>query len=188
MFRLDLKEFLLCENKVYLGQRIGDILSSLQDLEQNKGGMGTRQLVANADRIVGQIRKILHGTWTKKEQRYLKHLQKAGVGLARAIEEKDDLESTISSVSNEIEDLMTKMKVPVNSLGSSEDSDDQDKMKDNDNQLSSSQGKDPSKQPQGQDQQQPPPQDGSQPQQPAPEGEPNNPQNPTPNFQQPPNA
>jgi FtsZ-interacting cell division protein ZipA len=186
MFRLDLKEFLFCENKVYLGQRIGDILSSLQDLEQNKGGMGTRQLVANADRIVGQIRKILHGTWSKKEQSYLKHLQKAAVGLARAIEEKDDLESTIGSVSNEIEDLMTKMKVPVNSLGSSEDSGDQDKMKDsNSPQLSPSQGQQPPQQKQGQQSQ--PPQDGqSQDGQQPPESQPNNPQNPTPQFQQPP--
>jgi 5'-3' exonuclease len=126
MFRLDLKDFLICENKAYLGQRIGDILSAVQDLEQNKGGMGTRQLVANSDRIVGQFRKILHGNWSKKEEKWLKQIQKIAVALAKSIEDKDDLENTLNAVAREIEDLMSKMNVPSNSLATP-DSEDENK-------------------------------------------------------------
>jgi hypothetical protein len=147
MLNLSLKDFLICENKVYLGQRISDVLSAIQDLEENKGGMGARQLVANSDRIVGQIRKILHGTWSKKEEKWLLQLQKIGVALAKAIEDNDQLEETLSASSQEIQDLMTKMKVPITNLGS-DDIEDANKTSSSsrDSQLSDPQGKDPKQQ------------------------------------------
>lgn len=184
-FGLDFNLFLLHENKVYLGQRIGDILSAIQDLDQNKGGMGARQLVANSDRIVGQIRKILHGTWSKKEEKWLKQLQKAGVALAKAIDEKDDLEAILATVSTEIQDVMTKMKVPINSLGSQEDESDKSKSDDNEAQLADTQSKENPKPPQPKQNQQPPSQNDAQQPETAATGAP---QNPQPQFQQPPNS
>jgi hypothetical protein len=80
---LSFSDFLLNENKAYLGSRIGDILAAIQDLTQNSEGMGSRQLVANSQRILGQIRRILHSNWSKREEKYLKQLQKAGVAIAK---------------------------------------------------------------------------------------------------------
>lgn len=117
MFGITFKDFIIEENKVYLGQKIGDILSALQELDKNKIGMGTRQLVSNSERIVAQIRKILHGNWSKKEKQWLIFLQKVGVAISKALEEKDQLEDVISSCVHELENLLTKMKVPMNSLG-----------------------------------------------------------------------
>jgi len=151
------KDFLINESSVYLGSRIGDILAALQDLTQNSDGMGTRQVVANSQRILGQIRRILHSNWSKREEKYLLHLQKAGVALARAIDEKDDLTEILPAVVSELESLLSKMGTPLHDLGSEEpESESDDKT-----QVAEPQGKQP---PQPQQQQQAQPQ-----QPPAPE-------------------
>lgn len=115
--KISFKDYLLNENKAYLGQRIGDILAALQELEQNSKGMGTRQVVANAERAVNQIRRILHGNWSKKEDKYLKKLQTVGVALAKAIEEKDNLLDIIPSAVSELEQLSGNLGTPLHSLG-----------------------------------------------------------------------
>jgi hypothetical protein len=114
--RISFRDFLLNENKYYLGQRIGDVLTAIQDLQQNGESMGRRQMTANAQRIVDQIRTILHSNWSKKEEKYLTAIQKAGVAIARSIDEKDDLEEILGSVGEELQQVVSKMGVPVNSL------------------------------------------------------------------------
>jgi len=153
--KISFKNFLLNENKYYLGQRIGDILTAVQDLQQNSEGMGSRQVLANSQRIVDQIRSVLHSNWSKNETKHLKDLQKVGVALARSIEEKDDLEQILPSIANELEEVVSKMGVPVNSLGSPPEEEKGGSEEDK-SQLSPPAGKQP---PQPQQQQQPPPQD-----------------------------
>ena len=114
------KQFLLHENTVYLAQRVGDVLNALQELEQNSQGMGTRQLVHSAETVVNQIRRILHTSWSKEEEVHLKTLQKVGVGIMRAIEEKDDLASVISACSQELQKVTDKIGEPVNQIGTPE--------------------------------------------------------------------
>lgn len=173
--KISFKDFLVNENKYYLGNRIGDILSSVQELQQNSEGMGARQLVANSSRIVDQIRGILHTTWSSNEEKYLKDLQKIGVALAKAIDEKDDLEEILPAVSSELEKVSAKLGTPTNSLGVSP-KDSAETGSGNEEQNAPSQGKqqpkpkDPSIQ-NNQSQQQPPQQDANdqppqQPQQP----------------------
>jgi hypothetical protein len=104
------KHFLLNEDGSartgFLAQKIGDLLSALQDLDQNAGHIGTRQQVKNTEEIVNYIRRILHTHWEKSEEEYLRVLQKVGVALMRAIDEKDDLPSIITSATQEIEKIM----------------------------------------------------------------------------------
>jgi hypothetical protein len=111
------KHFLFNENRVYLGQRIGDILNAMQDLTQNAKGMGTRQLVKNSEGIVNQLRRILHTHWTDREKDNLKRLQKVAVAVQSAIEEKDDLEGILASGVQELEKIIGNMDVPINQLG-----------------------------------------------------------------------
>ncbi len=152
---LSFTSFLLNENKVYLGSRIGDILAAIQDLTQNSEGMGTRQLVANSQRILSQIRRILHSNWSKREEKYLKQLQKSGVAIAKAIEEKDDLSEVLTAVTSELETLLSKMGTPLHDLGAEESPE-----KGDDSQVADTQGKQPQqpqqKQPQPPQPQQPP--------------------------------
>lgn len=112
------KQFLLNENRAFLSQKIGDILNALQDLGDNTGGMGARQLVKNSNGIVDQIRRILHTDWPQREQKNLKVLQKCGVAIKKAIEEKDDLEAVIQSCIEEIEKLSGDLDMPMNKLAS----------------------------------------------------------------------
>jgi hypothetical protein len=110
------KEFILNENKAYLGQKVGDILNALQDLNDNAEGMGTKYLVQSAEGVVNQIRRILHTDWSKQEEIGLKRLQKVAVAIMKAIEEKDDLEHILQSSQKELENMMGDLDVPINKL------------------------------------------------------------------------
>jgi|GEM_PF-1959066 len=111
------KEFVLVEQKVFLSEKIGDILTSAQELLSDVKHMGTRDLARFSERIVNQIRTILHSYWPKENQKYLKILQKIGVSLIKAIKEKGDLEGTISGVTANLEKLIGDMGSPVNRIG-----------------------------------------------------------------------
>lgn len=114
------KTFLLNEDIAYLGQRVGDILNASQELADQGPSMGTRQQVKNAEGIVNQIRRILHSDWKKEEEKYLKTLQKVGVAIMRAIEEKDDLSNIINSANEELTKLQGSLGSPAHSLGTPE--------------------------------------------------------------------
>jgi uncharacterized protein YydD (DUF2326 family) len=115
---MDFKNFLVIENKEYLGQKIGDILSALQDLEENLGSTGTRQAASQAEGIVSQIRRVLHSDWDRSNRQFLFALQKVAVALTKSIEEEGDVREIISSSARELEAVMQKMGVPVNKLAS----------------------------------------------------------------------
>ena len=78
MMKFGFKSFLLNEASVYLAQKVGDILSALQELREDAPNMGTRDLTQYAMRIVVLIRRVLHSSWPKDEQPNLLILQKAG--------------------------------------------------------------------------------------------------------------
>ena len=113
---MQFKMFLLNEEKSFLGHKVGDVLTAVQDLQNDLGGMGARQIAKISDDIVGELRKILHGQWTPKQQKHLKDIQKIAVALKKAIEEKDDLKELIPSIAQELQNLSGKLGVKVNTL------------------------------------------------------------------------
>ena len=119
---MEFKDFLLSENESYLGQQIADVVSALSDLNTHGPNMGTRPTVEAAETIVGKIRRILHTHWPKEETKYLAALQKVGVSIMRAVEEKDDLLGVLQSSEQELSKTTSDMGVPVNSLASPETS------------------------------------------------------------------
>jgi hypothetical protein len=123
------KDFILLENRVYLGGKMGDILTALQELRDDAKSMGSRSLVRYAEKIVNQIRRVLHTHWPKDELKFLKPLQKIGVAMMKAIEEREGLEEVISGASSELEKVLGKMGVPINKIGAntSDDPDTSDK-------------------------------------------------------------
>jgi hypothetical protein len=118
--RLNFKDFLISENTAYLSQRVGDIQNALQDLKDNAGGMGKRQVTTAASVIVNQIRTILHSNWSKKNIRSLASLQKVGVAVMRAIEDKDDLTDVLTSSIEEMQKMAGELGTPINQLASPE--------------------------------------------------------------------
>lgn len=111
------KDFLMLENRVYLGSKMGDILTALQELRDDAKSMGSRSLLRYSEKIVNQIRRVLHTHWPKDEHKYLVPLQKVGVALMKAIEERDNLEEVIAGSAGEVEKLLSKMGVPINKIG-----------------------------------------------------------------------
>lgn len=121
------KQFILNENKAYLGQKVGDILTAAQELRDDSKNMGSRDLTRFSERIVNQIRRILHSNWPREEIKHLKVLQKVGVALMKAIEEKEDLPSTISGAAGTLEKLVAKFGTPINNIASQDITPEQDK-------------------------------------------------------------
>jgi len=115
---LEFKMELFNEDKSYLGKRIGDVLNGIQDLEQNFNNMGSRESVDNAERIVNQIRRIIHTNWPRDDRKHLEPLQKIGVAIMRAIEEKGDLLDIVSNSGKELQSVLGDLGVTVNNLGS----------------------------------------------------------------------
>lgn len=111
------KDFLLNESKHYLGQKSGDVLNSLQNLQDDSGGMGNRALTRACQVIVNQIRRILHGRWEEEDVPYLNKLQKVGVAIMKAIDEQEDMKEVIASSVAELEGMLDKLQMPINSLG-----------------------------------------------------------------------
>ena len=70
------KVFLLNEEKSYLGRKVAGVLTPMQELQDDMENMGARHLVRVAERLVNEIRKILHGHWEQQQQQYLKELQR----------------------------------------------------------------------------------------------------------------
>lgn len=123
------KDYILLENRVYLGSKMGDILTALQELRDDAKGMGSRSLVRYSEKIVNQIRRVLHTHWPKDELKFLKPLQKIGVAMMKAIEEREGLEGIIAGGAGELEKVLSKMGVPINKIGAntSDDPDTEDK-------------------------------------------------------------
>ena len=110
------KEFLLIEQRQFLAHKTADILSAVHELLAGGKQIGARQLVKHSESVVNHIRKVLHSSWPKSDQKYLKELQKCGVALMKTIEEKGDLQQTLNGVRSELEKLSGKIGEPVNSL------------------------------------------------------------------------
>jgi hypothetical protein len=110
------RSFLLTEEKVYLGTKVGDILTALQELNKDASNMGKRHLMRLIKNIVRQIRRILHSSWTFEEGKYLEVLQKVGVALMKGLDTNSDLPELVSSATDEIEKLSEKIDEPINNL------------------------------------------------------------------------
>lgn len=116
---MQFREFIIQENKAYFAQKVSDVLSAIQDLNSNLENIGARNLVSNAETIVNQIRRIIHTHWPQKEQPNLEVLQKCGVAIMKAIEEKDDLESVLKACQQQIEGISGDQT--VNKIGAEEE-------------------------------------------------------------------
>jgi hypothetical protein len=117
---MEFKDFILNEAEQYFSQRVSDILSALQDLNDSAGDMGTRHLVSNAQGIANQMRRVVHTHWPQSQEPSLKTLQKCGVAIMRAIEEKDDLQGVLKACQAHLESMAGKQEKPSNSLATEE--------------------------------------------------------------------
>lgn len=113
---LTFKDFLLNEQQAYLAQKVGNILSAVQDLKNDAKTMGSKNLNAFSNEIVVHIRNILHSSWPKEQEKHLKNLQKMAVALMKCMDDKGDLPSVISTVSSGMEKLVADLGTPINKL------------------------------------------------------------------------
>ena len=118
---MEFKNFLITEQKDYLANRVNNVLNGVHELLAAKKQMGAKQMVRNAEDVANQIRKILHTSWPRSEHKYLKVLQKCGVALMKAIEDKGDLSDVFNSVRSELEKLSHNLRVPANKLGTGQE-------------------------------------------------------------------
>lgn len=115
------RSFLLNEEKAYLGHRVSGVLTAIHDLEDDIPSMGTRHITRVAEDIVNQIRKILHGQWSPTQKKYLLELQRVGVALMKAIDEKGDLKTIVPEIARTLEDISGKLGIKTNDLQAPEE-------------------------------------------------------------------
>jgi hypothetical protein len=110
------KYFLLNEEKSYLGHRIGDVMSAMQDVQNDLPNLGSRHLVKIGEDLVNQIRKILHGHWSAKNKKHLVELQKIAVAIMKTIDEKGDLKEILPAATAALQQISGKIGVKINNL------------------------------------------------------------------------
>ncbi len=110
------KGYLINEDKKYLGKKVAGVLTPMQELQDDMQNMGARHLIRVAEKLVNEIRKILHGHWEQQQQQYLKDLQRIGVAIQRTIEDKGDLRDIIPAATQALQTLSGKLGVKVNDL------------------------------------------------------------------------
>lgn len=110
------KCFLLNEEKSHLGRKVANVLTPMQELQDDMQNMGARHLVRMAEKLVNEIRKILHGHWEQQQQKYLKELQRVAVAIQKTIEDKGDLREIMPSAIQALQTLSGKLGVKVNNL------------------------------------------------------------------------
>jgi hypothetical protein len=125
MQNMEFRDFLLNENKGYLAQRVADILSAVQDLNDTATNMGTRHLVSNAQAIVNQIRRVIHTHWPQSEEPNLLTLQRCGVVIMKTIDEKGDLVEILKSCQQHLSRISGKNQSPINDLDAAEEPENQ---------------------------------------------------------------
>jgi hypothetical protein len=88
----------------------------MQDTQEDMPNLGSRHLTKVAEELVDQIRKILHSSWSAKNQKYLKDLQKIAVAIQKTIDDRGDLKEVIPVAAQSMEQLIGKMGVKMNNL------------------------------------------------------------------------
>ena len=115
------QEYLINEEKSHLGHRVGDVLTGVQELQKDMEGMGSRHLARLTDQLVDELRKIIHGSWTDQQNKYLKPIQRVAVALKKALEERDDLKEILPVVAQELQGVVGKLGVRINDLKAPEE-------------------------------------------------------------------
>lgn len=110
------KHFLLNESRTFLGHKVNDVLTSLQDVQEDMPNLGARHLKKLAEQIVNDIRKILHSNWDVANHKYLKELQKIAVAIQKTIDEKGDLRDIVPAATQAVQTLAGRLGVKVNDL------------------------------------------------------------------------
>lgn len=110
------EKFLLNENKSHLGQKVNDILTSMQDLQGDIENLGSRHFNRLTDEIVNELRKVLHGDWGSNNQQYLSDIQKVAVALKKTLEDKGDIKEVFPAAVQSMQSLAGKLGVQVNDM------------------------------------------------------------------------
>ena len=105
--------FLLGENKSDFSVKVGDILSSLQDVYSDIDTMNKKDVFVYVINVVNNIRPLL-----KKDigPNYLNSLQKIATALMKDYDEKNDPKDNIFSSIKELEALLSSMGLPINKI------------------------------------------------------------------------
>lgn len=114
------KYFLINESNSYLGHRVNDVLTAMQDVQNDMENLGTRHLSRLVENIVNEIRKILHSQWEVRQHKHLEQLQKVAVALMKTVEDKGDLREVIPAAVQSLESVAGQVGVKTNDLDAPE--------------------------------------------------------------------
>ena len=103
---MQFREFLLNEDSNYLSEKIGEILSILHATQEDKDGLGSRDITKDAEKVINQIKPILN--ISKGPKGVKQSLQKVAVAISKSMEEEKG---------DELLDIMSKSSKTIVLLG-----------------------------------------------------------------------
>lgn len=115
------KDFLLNEDRTSLAERIGDILSALQELAP-VAEKKTQASLSAAKSIVAQIRNIVRNTDPKDNKEVMDKMVDTGVMLSKSVDGTGDktLPEAANTAISDLKKVVAKLGAPINTIASGE--------------------------------------------------------------------
>ena len=116
---MNFKEFLLTENKSDLGEKLGYILNSIENLAQDIDKQGTK-LNVFAEDIVSRVKGILRSDWPSELKQYLIQIRNAITIVCKSLDgsNKMPLPDALKSFSEELKKIAQSLGSPINDIAS----------------------------------------------------------------------
>ena len=108
--------YLINEDKSHLGHRINDILTSMQDLQDDMDNLGTRHFNRLVDELVNELRKVIHSQWSTQNHKHLEGIQKVAVALKKTLEDKGNMKEIFPAALQTLQSVAGKLGVKVNDM------------------------------------------------------------------------
>lgn len=117
------EDFILNESQIEVAKKIGDILSSLQELQADSESLSRRALERIVDKITfGGIKNVIQGKNSPENEKTYKVLQKIGIALQNwKNSTSEPIQPVISSAVKELEKVTKSMKLPLMDIGNRRD-------------------------------------------------------------------
>jgi hypothetical protein len=125
--KISFKKFMIKENIELLGEKIGSIYSKAKNLQDSFNDIGPKMTAKELQGIISDIQSVIKGHLAVDNKKNMGILQDLGVAISKEIDpknkEKNGMEWLMSLVTDNLEQLSTKLGVPINDLGVSTNDD-----------------------------------------------------------------
>ena len=115
---MNFKDFLINENKMDLGIKIGDILNSITALSVDMDKQG-KKLNVFAEDIISRVQAILRSGWSPELKQYLQQIRNAVIEVCKSLDGSSEkpLPDALKVFSAGLQKIAVNLGTPINDIG-----------------------------------------------------------------------